>query len=227
MIQHIDCEGPGEIATWANENQHDIYVVRADQGDLLPEPNQTDFLILLGGTFDINDDSLEWLKNEKAQIKKFIAAKSPILAICGGAQLLTVLLGGSIKQNPEAEIGWFKIHLAKNEITKDLEIQDPFAFHWHREAFTLPPRAIQIASSEATTVQAYRLDRHIVAMQFHPEINEEIFRSLISTFGYTIEKNKPYQQSPQKMRSLMENGNAQSKALLNLVLDYFSQTKEH
>ena len=46
------------------------------------------------------------------------------------------------------------------------------AYGGHKEAVTrLPPRAVQLATSPACPVQAFRIGRNVYATQFHPELD--------------------------------------------------------
>jgi GMP synthase-like glutamine amidotransferase len=182
VIQHMDIEGPGKILEWSQARGHEIQVVRADKGESLPEPQEVDLLILLGGTFDLNDQKLQWLEKEKAALQKIIQSEKFIFGICGGAQLLTTLLGGHVKSNLEREIGWFKLELtqeARKGIFKNLKVTEPVAYHWHSDTFDLPKKATLLASSQLTAVQAYQIGERIVAVQFHPEIDSEGIEQLI------------------------------------------------
>lgn len=222
IIQHVDFEGPGTILDWAQAQGHEIAMLYPEQLQNYPEPGETDLVIILGGNFDLENKNLEWLNKEKIALKKFIDAKTSILGICGGAQLLTVVLGGRVFRNSESEIGWHNIELT-SEAGIFKNIQNSLAFHWHSDTFGLPEGATPLASSVATKNQGYLFGKNIIAVQFHPEINKSGVEQLISKFGELIKKDRPYQQDVKKINELLPSGEAQSKALLTSLLNYIEE----
>ena len=51
MLQHIDREGPGLLAVLGKERGMNIQIVRVDQGEQLPDPNECNntIALVLGG----------------------------------------------------------------------------------------------------------------------------------------------------------------------------------
>jgi len=73
------------------------------------------------------------------------------------------------------EIGWQAMRLQDHPLARDwfgADEKDLRMFHWHEEAFELPPGATGLAYSEACTHQAFAIGPHL-AMQFHIEVDEE------------------------------------------------------
>ena len=75
-------------------------------------PTKADFKGFAGmGVADEQDHP--WLVEEKKAIKAAIAADRAVLGICLGAQLVAVVLGGTVTRNPVPEIGWFPVSLTE------------------------------------------------------------------------------------------------------------------
>lgn len=85
ILQHAADEGPGAIATWAQIHQGVTYVYHPAVYDILPRAEQTDLLVLMGGSVSPSD-KLGWIAEERALIKQMIASGKPILGICFGAE---------------------------------------------------------------------------------------------------------------------------------------------
>ena len=51
MLQHIEREGPGLLAVLGKERGMNIQIVRVDQGEQLPDPNECNntIALVLGG----------------------------------------------------------------------------------------------------------------------------------------------------------------------------------
>lgn len=70
VLQHVPHEGPGLIANWARENQHQLKIHSLFEENA-HVPNDSDFLIVLGGPMGINDTAeFPWLKDERKLIKR-------------------------------------------------------------------------------------------------------------------------------------------------------------
>jgi GMP synthase-like glutamine amidotransferase len=123
-----------------------------------------------------------WLVSEKQLISRAIAARKPILGVCLGAQLLSTVLGGTVAKMVDKEIGWFPVELVPGGRDAGLFRGFPaefMAFHWHGDAFSIPPRAVHIAKSDACDEQAFVYDKHVVGLQFHLESTEQTIDALI------------------------------------------------
>jgi GMP synthase-like glutamine amidotransferase len=54
--QHVVFEGLGSIEPWLNKNGYQITRTRFFESADLPETDQIDFLIVLGGPMSVNDE---------------------------------------------------------------------------------------------------------------------------------------------------------------------------
>ena len=171
FLQHVPFEGLGSIQPWLVRAGYDISSTRWFESHRLPEPGQTDFLIVLGGPMSANDESrFPWLVAEKDFIRNAIAAGVPVLGICLGAQLIASAMGARVYANTEKEIGWFPVRgLPTNDAASFQFSPSLLAFHWHGETFDLPEGATRLAYSEACDNQAFQLGRSVIGLQFHLE----------------------------------------------------------
>ncbi len=207
-LQHVPFEGLGCIEPWLIENGHAVSCTRLWAGDRLPDIENIDGLIVMGGPMGVYDEAIySWLAEEKAFIQQIIAQNKPVLGICLGAQLIAEVLGsrvtrlreqaaGNVWKNSQREIGFFPVagdgKIFPEEFT---------AFHWHGDTFGIPEGAVHLASSAACENQAFIYKDNVLALQFHLETTEQSLLSLYAhckdevtcgPFIQTLEKMNPF-----------------------------------
>jgi len=154
------------------QNQN-VSFVYSDLDDIL-DLGGHDGLIIMGGPQSANDPAMS---AELHFVQQVIDAKTPVLGICLGAQLIAKALGAHVYRNREKEIGWAPVHLhaAAEEDPVFGGLPSPaMFFHWHNETFTLPPGADSLAYSDKCRQQAFRYREAVYGIQFHPEITAEM-----------------------------------------------------
>lgn len=172
LIQHHPAEGPGAIALWAASRGLRLTVFRADLGQLPPVSPAP--VIVLGGPYESNAGPA-WLEAERQWLADSLDQGAPVFAICLGAQLLALSLGGNVRRMERAETGWTEVKFTDGQTLKVLE--------WHEDAIDLPPQALLLASSEQCGQQMYHVGPTRVGLQFHPEWNADSVAVLNQHFG--------------------------------------------
>lgn len=175
IFRHAESEGPGYLADFLDARGIHWQLIAIDAGDPLPlSAKEFSGLVFMGGPMSVHDD-LPWIADELALIREAAATDIPLLGHCLGGQLMAAALGGSVVVNPVKEIGWGTLAVADH-----VEAQRWFGdcrsfvgFHWHGEAFTLPPGATRILSSPWCDNQAFALGKHL-GMQCHIEMHAEM-----------------------------------------------------
>jgi GMP synthase-like glutamine amidotransferase len=162
LIQHHPAEGPGVIAVWAESRGLTLKIFRADLGQLPPVSAAP--AILLGGPYESNAGPT-WLETERQWLAGSLDQGAAVFAICLGAQLLALSLGGRVRRMDRSETGWTTVHFVDGQNLQVLE--------WHEDAIDLPPNAQLLASSEQCEQQMYRIGPNRVGLQFHPEWDAE------------------------------------------------------
>jgi GMP synthase-like glutamine amidotransferase len=162
-VQHVPFEGSANIEAWARDRSHDLSNTLLFEGKSLPEMEEFDWLIIMGGPMNIyEEDKYPWLRKEKEFIKRAIASDKIVLGICLGAQLMADALGGNVHKNMHREIGWFPVNLtpaAKKSRIFGVLPERFMAMHWHGDTFDLPPGALHAAESQACSNQAFELEK--------------------------------------------------------------------
>lgn len=172
LIQHHLAEGPGGIGDWARSRGLTLDIFRADLGQL-PSVSAAP-LIVLGGPYESNAGPA-WLEAERRWLAASLDQGAAVFAICLGAQLLALTLGGTVRRMDRTETGWTTVTFSDGQALKVLE--------WHEDAINLPTDAQLLASSDQCEQQMYRVGPTRVGLQFHPEWNAESVATLNAHFG--------------------------------------------
>jgi GMP synthase-like glutamine amidotransferase len=92
-LQHVPFEGLGSIESWLQNTGYEISSTQFFNTGVLPDIEEFDFLIVMGGPMSVNDEAEHpWLVTEKKFIRRTIEAGKPVLGICLGIINKTVLL---------------------------------------------------------------------------------------------------------------------------------------
>lgn len=220
VLQHVPHEGPGLIANWAKENQHQlkIHLLFEENAHV---PNDSDFLIVLGGPMGINDTAeFAWLADERALIKRLSEQNKPIFGVCLGAQQIAATFGSEITVNKEKEVGWFPIKRTSDKLPFFPE--SLHVFHWHQDTFSLPAGATRLFSSEGCLNQAFLYAENIIGLQFHFEMEKAGIETILQIDEEFITPGK-YVQSLAAVKA--EDVPEDNKQMLEAILDYLIDTK--
>ena len=170
VLQHAESTPPGSVLDWLKAKGHAATVVRLFNGDSLPNVDETDWLILLGGSMNVDQtDEFPFLVEEKRLIHAALEKKITCLGLCLGGQLLAQSLGATIKKNSEWEVGWHTVHFG-NGSTPESRLT---VFQWHQDTFDLPAGATRVATNRMSENQGFAFGEGVVGLQFHPEATED------------------------------------------------------
>ena len=178
IIQNDPEVPPGTIIDYLDDTPFVIHHPYRDGH--LPEPDQIDALIVLGGSMGANDDGrYPFLSDLKKLICTVVDARIPYLGICLGGQLLAAAVGGTVVSGRWEELGTLNIALTEDGTADRLfsGIREIFScFQWHHDSFDIPEGGVLLAGSAACPHQAFRVGECAWGIQFHPEVTEQIIR---------------------------------------------------
>jgi GMP synthase-like glutamine amidotransferase len=181
-LQHVAFEDSANISAWARQRGHEITRTRLYAGEVLPELDSFDCLVIMGGPMNIYEhDAYPWLIREKAFISQAIEKKRWVLGVCLGGQLIADCLGGYVTSSPNKEIGWHSVTQTTDSKDSLLSVlpQEFEVFQWHGDMFSVPPGATRLASSVACPNQAFKYGDHVLAMQFHLDYSRDSIRRMV------------------------------------------------
>ena len=173
ILQHVEWEGPGLIASEARRRGVHTDIRRLDLGAGFPRPDDVGGLVVMGGSMGAYEtDKYPFLAAECDLIAELVRQDRPVLGVCLGAQLLARALGARVFRGHGPEIGFGFVDLTT------AGQQDPLfrssgpsipVFHWHGDTFDLPEGSTLLASSKEYPHQAFRVGRCAYGLQFHVE----------------------------------------------------------
>lgn len=224
ILQHASYESPGFIIDWLEFNKRDFQYVNLFQNDPLPNAASDDVFIILGGPMNVYEDRLyPWLTSEKKWIGKWIQSGNKVLGICFGAQLIATVLGAKVKRNSALEIGWFPVEIERDQLPEKYQSVFPNSFitcHWHGDTFEIPDGCQLIASSKATQSQGFIYKDHVLALQFHPEMNSKEMDDLIRNDVDNLLSESVFVQRADEMRRYPDNF-VENRRIIFRLLDAF------
>jgi GMP synthase-like glutamine amidotransferase len=214
IIQHVEFEKPGLIENWAIENNHSLSFTYLYKNQHLPDFNNFDLLIIMGGPMGVYDsDKYPWITSEIEFIRKSAEINKPVLGICLGAQLLASALGAAVYIGPNKEIGWFPVSWNNNPFNG---IPDKHVvFHWHGDTFDIPDGATHLAVSEGVPNQAF-IYNNAIGLQFHLEVTSHSVDLMLKNCSNDITNGK-YIQSIEEIKNGVSNSQINKKYLWSIL----------
>lgn len=225
-LQHVPFEGLGSIEAWLHNTGYEITSTHFYVTEELPQIEDIDLLIVMGGPMSVNDESdYPWLIEEKKFIKGTIEAGKPTLGICLGAQLIADAMGAEVFPNAVKEIGWFPIQAAESESNAVFQFPEEIeVFHWHGETFSLPTGAVQIAKSTGCKNQAFQMKDNVIGLQFHLETTSHSTQAIVENCRNELVDGK-YIQTGEEILSAPQERYRSINSLMGSILEYLHAQK--
>jgi len=168
-----------------------LTIFRASAGEIpqpiAPEtddtPDQASFappfdgIIISGSQSSVYHDA-PWMVDLAAWVRGAIEAELPVLGVCWGHQLLAQVLGGTVEDRGEYELGYVEIEQVQTDPLFD-GVPDPFvAFATHSDEVVMLPDDVAVLARNAAGIQAFRKG-DTYGVQFHPEYDMRTAEDMI------------------------------------------------
>jgi GMP synthase-like glutamine amidotransferase len=150
--------------------------VRLTDGQPLPDPAALDAVLITGSSAGVYDNHLSWMEPLRGFIRGAYAAKTPMVGICFGHQIVADALGGDVRKS---EKGWglgrhvYDVKSRPAPIGGNLP---EFAIACsHQDQVIAPPPDAEVFLASAFTPNAglmYRNGR-TMSLQPHPEFDDD------------------------------------------------------
>jgi len=156
-------------------------VVSVYCGDELPDPRDYAGVVVTGSSALVSERE-DWSERTASWLLSALEARTALLGICYGHQLLAHALGGRVAGNPRGrEIGTVEVTLAADE-DRLLSRLGPRALVQasHVESvLELPSGARVLGGSAADPHHAFAVGELAWGVQFHPEFSAQVMRGYI------------------------------------------------
>jgi len=183
VIQHLGIEPPALIGETIESAGHTITAIHLDKGDSLPDSNNFDGFVIMGGPQSANDER-DYIRIELAWVKEALDTKMPMLGICLGAQIMAKAAGAEVFKSQFRKLGWHPVYhtieTGNDPLLKVMPDALP-VFQWHGETFSLTDTMTLVATHPDVPSQAFRLGKAQYGLQFHVEVDESMIEAWIAS----------------------------------------------
>ena len=186
VLRHDSAIGLGNLAPTLAAHGYEIVTVDAPHADVSSlDPLAPDLLVVLGGDEAAYEtDRYPYLADEIALLSARVDAEAPVFGVCLGAQLLAKTLGADVRRGPRKEVGWLTIEpTAAGASSPVRHFAGVPTVQWHGDTFDLPEGVERLATSPQYENQAFGRGEWLLAVQFHPEVTDEIHEDWLREWG--------------------------------------------
>ena len=145
-------------------------------GDVPSSSDGFDGLVVLGGAMSILDEAdFPFVDQTRQLLRAFDAAKTPVMGVCFGAQLLADAHGGRVKPLGHTEWGFLPQTWSPAAEEDALLAASPPGLplmQWHGDTFDLPKGAVPLSTRPDCPGQAFRIGALNWGLQFHLELDQ-------------------------------------------------------
>lgn len=196
VVENYDNTWLGQVETALAQAGAEIDLCRAQRGDLLPAgANDHDAMVVLGGGQNaLADAEHPYFPRLIDLLRDFERQDRAVLGICLGSQILARAFGAENHIGTASEFGWHEVSLTEaakaDAVLGALPVAFPI-FQWHDDTFSLPERAVRLATNATTENQAFRIGRATYGIQFHFEADRALVRRWNAAFANYIGERHP------------------------------------
>jgi GMP synthase-like glutamine amidotransferase len=178
-----------------------------------------DAVLVFGGDMNVGEEEGHpWLRDEYELLRGWVAAGTPLLGVCLGAQTLAHAAGASVRRAPVQQLGFLPVSLTAAGIADPvLGVLPPRfeALFGNSYVFEVPATGVELATTPSAS-QAFRLGERAWGVQFHPEARRD---QVLEWFKDETSLPKPLPELARELDAGIERWHELGRALCNAFLE--------
>jgi GMP synthase (glutamine-hydrolysing) len=191
VIEHDPSISLGNLEPVLHDAGYSIEVVDARSADFSAiDASSPDLVVVLGNDSGVYEkDRLTYIAHEENWVAERLESKKPTLGVCFGAQIMASALGGEVYKGPTTQIGYRSVEPTPAGANSPVAVFEGVpVMQWHGDTFTLPEQVTRLAGSSDYENEAFAIDNWALAIQFHPEMTDEMYRQWLADGRESVAK---------------------------------------
>jgi GMP synthase (glutamine-hydrolysing) len=191
VIEHDPSISLGNLEPVLRDAGYSIEVVDARSADFSAiDASSPDLVVVLGNDSGVYEkDRLTYIAHEEKWVADRLESKKPTLGVCFGAQIMASALGGEVYKGPTTQIGYRSVEPTPAGANSPVAVFEGVpVMQWHGDTFTLPDQVTRLAGSSDYENEAFAIDNWALAIQFHPEMTDEMYRQWLADGRESVAK---------------------------------------
>ncbi|MCU1634833.1 MAG: glutamine amidotransferase [Cryobacterium sp.] len=191
VLRHDRSIHLGNLEPVLREYGYDVRTVDTHDDDVRAvDPAEADLVIVLGGEMGAYEtEQFPALLHEIRFLKHRLDARRPVFGVCLGAQLMASALGSAVYRGPSNEIGYREVVPTTAGADSPVRhLTGVPVMEWHSDTFDLPPGVSRLAGSSQYGNEAFGIGNWALAVQFHPEVTDEMHEDWLRSSATELEK---------------------------------------
>lgn len=167
-----------------------------------PKTDAAAGIYLITGCNQSAYDNTPWIQHLLEWIVSADRARCNMVGICFGHQCIAQALGGTVRR---ATTGWGtgireSCLLDEESLRYFPDGTMRLLYNHHDQVVKLPPKATLVATSTFCPIESFRIDRHVLTFQGHPEYVPKYAEHLLRNFS----QDEPQETVEQALQSLTQ-----------------------
>jgi GMP synthase-like glutamine amidotransferase len=150
--------------------------IHLDKGQTLPDPATLDATLIMGSSAGVYDNHLDWMEPLRAHIRAAYAARTPMVGICFGHQIMADALGGDVRKSDKGwGLGRHVYGVASRPATIGGTLPEFAIACSHQDQVLVPPDEAETFLTSDFTPHAGLIYRNgaAISLQPHPEFDDD------------------------------------------------------